>query len=242
VWKAWTDDFDAIQTWTDGLDLPPRGPNDFAGAYSQPMLTGLDVLADGSLVVGVADRMNLQTGWYNAPPDATKGSASNMLAQVSASVSGDILLLCKNSDNTYTRETDGGCGTRQAAARVYSGPAAVDGNREFFDDNLYGIFSAPYSGTGSHIELSNGAVQVWPRSGTQEVAFTAMDPAAEFNAGGIRWVSPTTGNAISGVNVTSPSINGAENFPAPVRNVVVRQERQHGWPRDPVRYGPGRDR
>jgi protocatechuate 3,4-dioxygenase beta subunit len=213
VWKAWTDDFDAIQTWTDGLDLPPRGPNDFAGAYSQPMLTGLDVLADGSLVVGVADRMNLQTGWYNAPPDATKGSASNMLAQVSASVSGDILLLCKNSDNTYTRETDGGCGTRQAAARVYSGPAAVAGNREFFDDNLYGIFSAPYSGTGSHIELSNGAVQVWPRSGTQEVAFTAMDPAAEFNAGGIRWVSPTTGNAISGVNVTSPSINGAENSP-----------------------------
>lgn len=213
VWKGWTDDFDAIQTWTNSIKGSTADGINFAGRYSQPMLTGLDVLADGSFVVGVADRMNFQTGWFNAPPDATKGSGSSMQFQVAAGVSGDILLLCKTG-GTYVRETDGGCGSLQAASRPYAGPAAVDGLREFFDDNIFGITATPYSsGSAAHIETSNGAVQVWPRSGTQQVAFTAMDPAGEFNAGGIRWVSATAGNAISGVDVTSPRINGSANNP-----------------------------
>ena len=212
MWHAWTDDFDGIQTWNHTINGNTADGINFSGAYSQPMFAGLDVLADGSFVVGMADRMNFQTGWFNAPPDANKGSSSSMQYQVGASVSGDVLLLCKTG-STWTRETEGGCGSYQAATRAYAGPARETAQAEFFDDNIFGIMAGAYSGDPAHIELANAAVQVWPRSGTQQVAFTAMDPAGEFNAGGVRWVSSTTGNAINGVDVTSPKINGSANNP-----------------------------
>lgn len=212
MWHAWTDDFDGIQTWNHTINGNTADGINFSGAYSQPMFAGLDVLADGSFVVGMADRMNFQTGWYNAPPDAAKGSSSSMQYQVGAGVSGDVLLLCK-SGATWTRESAGGCGSYQASTRAYAGPARESAQSEFFDDNIFGIIADPFSGDPAHIETANAAVQVWPRSGTQQVAFTAMDPAGQFNAGGLRWVSPTTGNTLNGVDITSPKINGTANNP-----------------------------
>ena len=212
MWHAWTDDFDGIQTWNHTINGNTADGINFSGAYSQPMFAGLDVLADGSFVVGMADRMNFQTGWYNAPPDAAKGSSSSMQYQVGAGVSGDVLLLCK-SGASWTRESAGGCGSYQASTRAYAGPARESAQSEFFDDNIFGIIADPFSGDPAHIETANAAVQVWPRSGTQQVAFTAMDPAGQFNAGGLRWVSPTTGNTLNGVDITSPKINGTANNP-----------------------------
>jgi len=215
MWHAWTDDWSGIKNWwanNYGSSTLFGSPKLYHGAYSQPMLTGIDQLADGSFVLGIADRMNYQTGWYNAPPSNDALTDPNL--QVKGSATGDVLLACKTGASSWVLENDGGCASYQATARPWSSTAAFTGQREFFDDNLKAFESATFSGTdGVHIETFTSAVQVWPPTGTQRVAFTAMDPATTLNSGGVRWASATNGDVIAAMNIVDPTQYGSSTYP-----------------------------
>ena len=189
-WKAWTDSFSAIKT-----HAVANGLSDKAFYFSQPIIMGIDVLADGSIIAGISDRLSRQLGNQNLDPTDTGVTANNPGGSsrwISGTTRGDTLLLCNTGTLTapvYAQESDGTCGTRTStgAARTSSGLNATSPYREFFDDRI------EESPVASHQENSQGAVAVWPPSGTQEVLVTAMDPGWQFYRGGIRWYKSSDG-------------------------------------------------
>ena len=217
MWHGWTDSWADLEGRVVATLGTPISITPIQVAYAQPMLTGIAKLGDGSIVVGLTDRLNMQTGWADLKPiPAGTGGTSAIDKELSA-IDGDILLLCKTGAS-YVQESNGGCTSSgsaysrsyQAALRQQSYPYNNGGpdarSYEFFADNV-GDF--PIMRGDDHLELSNGSVAVWPPEGpvtAQQVAFTAMDPAAQYSTGGVRWASPTDGEAVGGENlpVTSP--------------------------------------
>lgn len=95
TWKAWTNDWAALQT------VAKRG-----GQYwwTQPMVVDVEQLADGSFVLGISDRLSYQLGSANYEPVAN-GASSGF---VTAWTAGDTLLICKTALG-WQQEVNGGC-------------------------------------------------------------------------------------------------------------------------------------
>ncbi len=171
-WKAWTDDWPTVKTLNNRTNL----------VYPQPILSDIDFMNDGSMVIGVLDRFSIQMGWRNLAPDSTKTD----LALYTAFVHGDVLLMCKQGQS-FVQESDGSCTsdtvTHTAPSRNYAAQNATTPNREFFDDNF---------DDGTHLEQSQGGVAI--QNGSNEVAVSMMDPVNWINEGGIRFMSQTTGS------------------------------------------------
>ncbi len=193
-WKAWTDNFQAIKTAVAAGQIY-RDNNKYY--FSQPLIMGIDVLADGSIIAGISDRLSRQLGNQNLDPTDTGVTANNpggSLRWITAFTRGDTLLLCNTGTLTapvYAQESDGTCGSRTSTgtARTHAGLNATSPYREFFDDRI-NESDVP----AGHLENSQGAVAVWPPSGTQEVLVTAMDPHWFYYQGGIRWYKSSDGN------------------------------------------------
>ncbi|MBU6227369.1 MAG: carboxypeptidase regulatory-like domain-containing protein, partial [Acidobacteria bacterium] len=192
-WKAWTDSFSAIKNAVAANSIWKDGSKYY---FSQPIIMGIDVLADGSIVAGVSDRLSRQLGAVNLDPTDTGATASNpggTLPWVTAFTRGDTLLLCNTgtlSAPVYAQESDGTCGSRSStsASRPGAGLNATSPYREFFKDQL-----DENDIPAGHQENSQGAVLVWPPSGTQEILVTAMDPGWQYYEGGIRWYRSSNG-------------------------------------------------
>jgi hypothetical protein len=91
-WKAWSNDFAAILALN-----PPSGTELW---YPQPILSDIEILEDGSIVVGIIDRFNMQMGTENRQPTDT---AQNQALKTSWT-SGDTQLLCKTGASTWVQE------------------------------------------------------------------------------------------------------------------------------------------
>jgi len=219
MWHAWTDDWASIEERmkADGtFSSSGDGAARLAPLYAQPMLTGISRLGDGSIVVGITDRLNMQTGWGDLKPIPAGGSS--LTDKEISLVDGDILLICKTGA-TYVQETNGGCTssgsphsrTYSAANRPWANVDKAGTNLEFFGDNI-ADFPVNHNDT-DHLELSNGSIAVWPPDGAvtnQQVAFTAMDPANQYSTAGVRWASAATGEAVGGENLPVRAPGGFE--------------------------------
>lgn len=192
-WKAWTDDFAAIKAAVASTSIWKDGNKYY---FSQPIIMGIDMLEDGSIIAGVSDRLSRQLGAVNLDPTDTGVSAGNPGGNnpwVTAFTRGDTILLCNTgttSSPVYAQESDGTCGSRTSTggSRAGAGVNATSPYREFFKDQIdEGDIPA------AHQENSQGAVAVWPPSGTQEIAVTAMDPGWNYYSGGIRWYKSSDG-------------------------------------------------
>ena len=197
-WHAWTNNYAAIRAAVTAGLLRDDGDKP---AYSQPIISGIDTLEDGSFVVGVADRFNLQMGANNLQPNDTSGT----LAYKNVYVSGDTLLVCKTGTNTWTQESDGTCGSRTGVAKTAARLSYDAGKREFFYDQI----CTPGDNDNSHTEISQGAVVVWPRTGTQQVAISAMDPWCELFEGGVRFFKASDGTPSGGSVTYAREIHGS---------------------------------
>ena len=169
-WKAWSDNFTGIRSLQTGSSVL---------TYPQPILSDIDFLDDGSMVLGFIDRFSFQMGYNNLGPDATKTDMSLM----SVYVHGDLLLFCK-SGSSFVQEVNGECtgdaGRKFTTAHENAHENASAPNREFFDDNM-----------GAHPELSQGGIAV--KRGSGELAFTAMDPCDILEEGGFRFLNQSDG-------------------------------------------------
>lgn len=169
-WKAWSNDYAAIKALQ---------PSQSTLIYPQPILSDIDFLDDGSMVLGLIDRFSLQMGYNNLSPDATKTN----LSLVSVFVHGDLLLFCKNGA-TFEQESDGSCTGKSTTTHNGALDNGTSPNKEFFDDNFW-------DGASLHPELSQGGIAVKRDSG--ELAFTAMDPRDWIEQGGIRYLKQSDG-------------------------------------------------
>lgn len=192
-WKAWTDDWPTVKTLNNRNNV----------VYPQPILSDIDFMNDGSMVIGVLDRFSIQMGWRNLAPDTNKTD----LNLYTAFVHGDTLLMCKQGQ-TFVQESDGSCTsdteTHTAPSRSYAMQNATTPNREFFDDNF---------NDSTHLEQSQGGIAI--QNGSSEVAVSMMDPVDWINEGGIRFMSQSTGSVGGwpyGIVLSSDTIAQAEGL------------------------------
>ena len=171
-WNAWTDDFEKLNLQFSAGSIQ--------ATYPQPILTGIEIDLDGSLILGFGDRAGFQMGWENYAP--TGGTTHY------ESYSGGDILRAAYKNGTYLLENNAYVGGLTGASpNNNQGP----GFGEFYnDDYLNGTFLA-------HSEIANGAVALLPGSG--QTIFTVMDPInGSPNAGGFRYISNTTGTSPAG--------------------------------------------
>jgi uncharacterized repeat protein (TIGR01451 family) len=170
---------DTIDTWKPWSGIFPKqcnyplGARDPVSAFlvnPQPILSDIDFDDDGSMFVGMMDRGGLQTG-QNQP-----GIAKDDTLNYYGFMSGDLLRIQRNSDGSYTMESNGKSGKYTAAGG--SGPGVANahdknagpGGGEFFYDDYW------INGQGSigHAELTNGGIFKQP--GSPEIFSSAFDP------------------------------------------------------------------
>lgn len=156
-WHPWTNNWDNIKT------AAYLGTNNLV-AWPQPILHDIEVLDDGSLVLGIGDRLSMQIGANNYEP--ISGSSILRLAWVY----GDMMLVCRTSTG-YTQESGGDCGSEYNSSR----------DLEFFQDQLH------------HNESIQGGLAVHPSRIDSTLVATFMDPVVIFSSG-LSWFSHVDGN------------------------------------------------
>lgn len=162
-------------------------------ADTQAIVSDIDVLADGSLVLGLMDRFGHQGGWQNYQPDVTD------TASYTTDSGGDILMVCNTSGDPnvplYLMEGQAGCGdpanfpdTTGGAvfnAAFHGGPLLAG---EWFGNDTFQLGTPS-----SHSETSQGGIYTSAWQG--EVVMSAMDPINSVS-GGLGWFDQDTGATV----------------------------------------------
>ena len=162
-WHPWTNDWASIRA-TATMDNGDGYNHQVA--WPQPIINDIELLDDGSIVVGLGDRLSMQFGRENYQPVATYATDPLQYAWVH----GDVLLLCK-SGSTYQQESGGDCGSN------YDSPRTT----EFFGDTIV------------HNEPVIGGLAVHPSRTDATIAVSVMDPV-DINSAGIVWFNQSNGN------------------------------------------------
>ncbi len=181
-----------FEPWTDlytnaDFGLRPN-PSPFEGPRRpQPLVSDLEVDADGSLVIAIRDRAGDQFGHRNLSP----ANDGNLLTGFS---SGDILRAAPDGTGGWILESNGSVGGLVSAGNGndQTGVGGQDtdqgpGGGEFYADD-YAI-----NGTQEyHSETALGSLALAPGRG--DVAVTTYDPIRNrLDAAGISWFSNTDG-------------------------------------------------
>jgi len=197
LWHPWTDTFDA-DDW--GIEI--EGAQGIS--HAQPILSDIDFTPDGDLVVGLQDRLSLQTGQeYYGPNGETNASGGTFEAYSN----GDTLVAAPDGDGTFTLEDDGTVGGKTTASTRAEGP----GGGEFFDDT--NVYSAQWDGTQwvtttpVHHETTTGALATLP--GVDQLLSTAFDPGGQYRVNGFSWFSTQDGSRADARNVAGQSTGAA---------------------------------
>ena len=159
-WHAWSDTFQ----------------DDIAGGfvtYPQPMFTDIEFDVDGSMIIGLSDRLGFQTGYQN-------NYGGNLRSGL---VSGDILY-AYNDNGTLVIEQNGDIvRANGSVVRNGCGNSAAKGVEFFCGDD---------SPCCDHYETSLGGLAINKTSG--DVIMSAFDPGTSIWAGGVKWLDNETGN------------------------------------------------
>ena len=164
-WMNWSDDY--------AVTLSLSGIAAGFALWAQPMITDIETMVDGSLILGMNDRSSYQLGQTNYGPVAGDTRL------VSGRVSGDMLLMCKSGAG-WAQESGGRC----VGDTTYT--AGSGRTLEFFDD-LVKVFGAP------HPERVIGGLAIAPPNYPQTIASTSMDPQT-INSGGLQWNTIANGD------------------------------------------------
>lgn len=171
TWKPWAKTFPKQCNY-------PLGSPDPVSAFlvnPQPILSDIEFDDDGSMFIGMMDRGGLQTG-QNQP-----GIAIDDTLNYYGFMSGDLLRAQRNSDGSFTMESNGKSGiyTADGPSGPTMGPenvknarnkgAGPGGGEFFFED--YWINAQDSVG---HSELTNGGIFKQP--GVPEIFSSAFDP------------------------------------------------------------------
>ncbi len=180
-WQPWVAD------WNDVLKhLTPTADRWYID-HASPILSDIEFTEDGSMVLGLTDRVAHQIGALDPVPVPSSVSVSPNLAWRWSS--GDILKACFVNGN-YLLEGATGCLVNdQNTAALLSTTDGPSGQGEFF----YGEFflDPTQPGTRGHAEIALGALVL--KKGTNEVMTTIIDPL-DFNTQGLMALSTNTGD------------------------------------------------
>ncbi|MES2516502.1 MAG: SdrD B-like domain-containing protein, partial [Bacteroidota bacterium] len=185
-WQRWIDTYTDPTTFgstvnSTAVDFKTGINGTFVGA-PQPILSDIEFLPNGDMVLGFMDRFAHQQGWANLIP----GSTTVLRNAVSH---GDILLASKtttgfvfegpNENDNFTSPAVSAAA--QPGQELSDGPS---GAGEFFYTDYF------IGSDATHPETALGGLAILP--GSNEITAISFDPAA-FNSMGVRWMNHNTG-------------------------------------------------
>ena len=165
------------QAWTGAID---KAFNEVEfTVYPQPVLSDIEFLEDGDMVLGFFDRFGHQTGDRNYK---TYGTST-----IRSTIAGDVLRADAQAGN-FVLESNGKVGTNTSAGGV--GNNQGPGGGEFYSGDNYQT---------DHLETSYGGMAFI--AGRNELAVTVLDP---FNvvSSGVTYFNNTNGNSARRYQVT----------------------------------------
>lgn len=207
AWRPWSTKMTSLCT------APCASEDDLAYEkqiiYPQPILSDIEFDTDGSIIVGLMDRLGHQTGnanyatsnaWDDDPGNPVIGVTlynKDTYAQTNAIMSagalyegvsgGDTLRLCPGAG--YVLEFNASCG---GIATGGAGNLQGPGGGEYYWQDMYVDQFGPSTDptAGIHNEITLGGLLLVP--GTNEVAVSVFDPFS-LRAGGVAWFNNLTG-------------------------------------------------
>jgi hypothetical protein len=160
--------------------VPSVAHLDYGVGYTTPILSDIEFDLDGSMMLGIADRLGLQVGYYNYAPDETMtDQALHAIAQ-----SGDLLRLCKVGNSYVLPGSDPAC----PLLGVVHGDG-INGGEHYWADWGPHIDQQLMADYGFN-ETAMGAIAFNRSAG--EVISTQTDPTV-FYSGGVMTYNNVTG-------------------------------------------------
>ena len=170
----WTDKFPQVcnQNAVQGFVMHP-----------QPILADVEFEDDGSLAIVIMDRFGLQAGNAQSRP---KPSPTDPKGH-NGFMSGDLLRASRNSNGTFTLESNGKSGDLVGTGMANNeGP----GGGEFYSEDIW-----YFNGRRAHNDIVNSGLFLLP--GTGELLASAMDPVDDvYTSAGFRTFNNTTGKLV----------------------------------------------
>jgi Carbohydrate binding domain/SdrD B-like domain/Bacterial Ig domain len=160
--------------------VPSVANLDYGLGYTTPILSDIEFDLDGSMILGIADRLGLQSGYYNYAPDETM---TDQFLYATAQ-SGDLLRLCKIGNNFVLPGSDPAC----PLLGVVHGDG-INGGEHYWADWGPHVNQKLMADNGFN-ETAMGAIAFNRSAG--EVMSTQTDPTI-FHSGGIMTYSNVTG-------------------------------------------------
>ncbi len=189
-WNPWLSDWNdigAANTPYAHLPTPDNGPYGQTAA-PQPVFSDIEFDADGSIVVGIADRF----GWQIGNNNYSTNFATNDTDVYEGVAGGDILRISR-INGVLTLENNANANTvdgNQTTSGQNSNPAQGPGGGEFYWQDMYRLSGNKNSGT--HQEITGGSLMLVPCEA--EIATVVFDPASEYRAGGAIGLSNIDGS------------------------------------------------
>lgn len=154
--------------------------------YTQAMFTDIEFdPADGSMIIGLRDRIGDQIGHYQRRFNNVAGDL-----EVATSV-GEVLRAYRTSACSYELEAagkEGPSSTKAATAGAANGQGP-GGGEFYYQDHVYNGNTSTSIGT-FHMNTTQGSMAFLP--GKEEVTITSMDPNAVWSQG-VDWFNSNTG-------------------------------------------------
>ncbi|MCF0070784.1 T9SS type A sorting domain-containing protein [Dyadobacter sp. CY261] len=181
-WRPWTDDYQkAVLANNSGWMI-----------YPQPILADIEFDTDGSMILGLMDRLGHQTG----EGQLYRPKGMRQLQQVRGLAGGDVLRVAyrgnERATNRYELEHNGQAGDRISAGQGNGeGP---QGGEFYFGD----AFKA--SGITWHQETAAGGLALLPDQ--DQLLVAAREPEqGGYLGGGVKWFDNSTGAAVKGLSL-----------------------------------------
>lgn len=181
-WRAWTDDYQkTILVNNNGWMI-----------YPQPILADIEFDTDGSMILGLMDRLGHQTG----EGQLYRPKGIRQLQQIRGLAGGDVLRVAyRNNDhgtNRYELEHNG-----QAGGRISVGKGNGEGPQggEFYFDDAFKA-----NGITWHQETIAGGLALLPDQ--NQVLVAAREPEeGGYLGGGVKWFDNLTGALVKGLSL-----------------------------------------
>ncbi|MEM6397341.1 MAG: SdrD B-like domain-containing protein [Bacteroidota bacterium] len=204
-WHPWVDTWAGMAQYVDFADGNRNG--DFVDVqYPQPILTDIEFLPDGTIVLGLGDRTAFQLGYRAPDPDGDPGDISEIYFS-----GGDILRVGVSPMGGYQIENNGTI--TNLAGDILSGQNTSSmegpGGRAFYNDS-WGFSIGPNFPVQDSDTGLGGLAQLPSRG---EVIFGISDPYFAFGAGYLKF-SNMDGSITGGAQVfVDPAIEAGGNNP-----------------------------
>ena len=213
-WRPWTADLRSLCVDQNADGVCELAYNKHI-IYPQPIISSIDLDADGAMVLSLLDRNGMQTGYQNYDTNGTgpvfvplDGSAlppaASPLTRYDGAAAGDILRLCR-SGSGYVLESNGSCPGLLATGGANETPVQGLGGGEWFWQDHHPV-TGPIEAS-VHDETGVGAAKVMLAEG--EVAATLYNPLGEVNTGGLGWFVAADGTRPRSFELFDVSVTGS---------------------------------